>query len=356
MADPGQSYRFPPNVVRTVDQEDIGSYRAAAAAITRSGADLLWVQHEFGIFGGPAGIYLLELLNRLALPVVVTLHTVLEDPNADQFAVMERLLKHAQLLIVMAQRARTILEERYGVASERIAVIPHGVPDRPYVTPALARARLGLEDRKTVLTFGLLSPGKGIETMIRAMPVILARCPDTLYSIVGATHPHLVAHEGEAYRARLQSLAHELGVGGHIRWEARFLDEEALIDRIAAADVYVTPYGNPAQITSGTLAYAFGLGKPIVSTPYVHAVELLADGRGRLVDFGDVAGFARTVGALLANDAGRARMAARAYEHGRSMTWARMVERAVDAFADMLAEEAETTQGIEERVPAVLAA
>lgn len=352
MVDPGQHYRFPASVVRGIDQEDVGGYRAAARAIRASGADLLWVQHEFGIFGGPAGAHLLALLDEVALPLAVTLHTVLEAPDAAQRAVMLRLAERAQLLIVMANRARAILEDQYGVDPGMIAVIPHGVPARNYVDPSAARRRLGLEDRKTILTFGLLSPGKGLETMIRAMPAILAACPDALYAIVGATHPHLVAQEGEAYRERLEALARELGVERNLRWDPRFLDEEALLDRIAAADVYVTPYGNPAQITSGTLAYALGLGKPIVSTPYVHAAELLAGGRGQLVDFGDAGGFAAATAGLLVDDVARSRAAGRAWAHGRSMTWPHLAERSLGAFSAILAPGTAPAP----RAPAVLAA
>jgi len=339
MVDPGRCYDFPATVCRTIDQEDRASYAAAARAIDASGADLIWVQHEFGIYGGFAGRHLLDLLDHSAVPVAVTLHTVLETPDDAQRYVMDRLAGRAALLIVMAERARDNLISEYGVSPARIAVIPHGVPDRPYVAPADVRYALGLEDRKTILTFGLLSPGKGIETMISAMPAILARCPEALYTIVGATHPNLVAHEGEAYRERLEALAAELGVADHLRWDARFLDEEALLHRIAAADVYVTPYGNPAQITSGTLSYAFGLGKPIVSTPYVHAAELLAGGRGRLVGFGDVAAIAEAVADWLADDDARGACAASAYRDGRAMTWRRMAERVVERFDRLLAAE-----------------
>lgn len=337
MVDPGRSYRFPASVTGTIAQEDPASYRAAGRAIAASGAELLWVQHEFGIFGGPAGAYLLALLDEVTLPVAVTLHTVLEQPNADQRRVIDALARRAGRLIVMAERARDILQRAYGIAAERIAVIPHGVPDRRYVDPPAARAMLGLVQCKTVLTFGLLGPGKGLETMIQAMPAVLARCPEARYRIVGATHPHLVAHEGEAYRERLQALAAELGVADRLDWDPRFLDEEALLDAIAAADVYVTPYGNPAQITSGALAYAFALGKPIVSTPYVHAEELLGEGAGRLVPFGDAAALGAAVGGLLGDDRARGALAAHAHAQGRAMRWPRMVERALDACAPLLA-------------------
>ncbi|MCW3846023.1 glycosyltransferase family 4 protein [Sphingomonas sp. LB-2] len=342
MVDPGRSYRFPPSVTRAIAQEDRASYRDAARAIEASRPDLVWVQHEFGIYGGPAGSYLFELVDRISAPLVVTLHTVLETPDPEQRRVIERLAARASLLIVMAERGREILERVYGIRGNEVAVIPHGVPDRAYVDPGVARSRFGLEDRPTILTFGLLSPGKGIETVIEALPAILRRRPDALYSIVGATHPHLIAHEGEAYRERLQTLAAGLGVDHALRWENRFLGEQELLDRIAAADVYVTPYANPAQITSGTLAYALGLGKPIVSTPYAHAAELLAQGRGTLVGFGDVPATADAIGTLLSNDVRRARGAAAAYAHGRSMIWARMAERSMAAFGEMLGERPAT--------------
>ncbi|GAA0316524.1 hypothetical protein GCM10009087_28690 [Sphingomonas oligophenolica] len=337
MVDPGRRYAFPSTVTATIDQEDRASYRAAASSIEASGARIIWVQHEYGIFGGPAGDYLLDLLDDVSAPVALTLHTVLEAPNADQRRVLERLIARASLLIVMAERARATLQHVYGAPLAKIALIEHGVPDRDYVEPSAARHRFGMDDRKTILTFGLLSPDKGIETMIRAMPHILERCPEAQYHIVGATHPHLIAHEGERYRESLQALARELGVEAHLRWENRFLDEDELLDRISAADVYVTPYLNPQQITSGTLSYAAALGKPVVATPYVHATELLAHGRGLLVDFDDSAAMADAVGDLLVDDGLRAALAARVYAHGRTMSWARLANRAMARF-DTLAQ------------------
>ena len=332
MVDPGAHYDFPEAVVGTIRQEEPGDYRQAARSMAAQGIDLLWVQHEFGIFGGSAGIHLLELLDAVSVPVVVTLHTVLEHPNDDQRRVMAGLIERASLLIVMAERARSILTSVYGASPDRIAVIPHGVPDRPYVAPRAARRAIGLDDRKTILTFGLLSPGKGIESMIRAMPGILRRSGNAIYRIAGATHPHLVAREGEAYRDRLRALAERLGVTPHIVWDDRFLAEEDLLDLIAAADVYVTPYLNGEQITSGTLAYAAGLGKPIVSTPYIHARELLADQRGVLVDFNDAVALGDAVGDLLVDDRRRDRMARDIHAFSRAMTWAHLAERALDRF------------------------
>lgn len=330
MVDPGRRYDFPAAVTMAIDQDEHEAYRAAARRINASAADLVWVQHEYGIYGGPAGAYLLDLLDVVAAPVVVTLHTVLETPDTDQRRVLERLASRASLLVVMADHARSLLERVYGVPADRISVIEHGVPDREFVTPFVARRRFGIPDRKTIMTFGLLSPGKGIEAMIQAMPAILARSPDAVYRVIGATHPHLVAHEGERYRDMLKAMARDLGVDRNVLWEESFLEEADLLDRLATADVYVTPYRNAQQITSGTLSYASALGKPIVATPYVHATELLADGRGVLVGFGEVEQLADAVGTLLAEDDLRRRMAARAYAHGRALTWGRMVHRTLE--------------------------
>lgn len=334
MVDPGRRYDFPAAVTMAVDQEEREAYRVAAARIDASATDLIWVQHEYGIYGGPAGGYLLDLLDATSAPVVATLHTVLETPDPDQRRVLERLASRASLLVVMADHARSLLERVYRVPADRIAVVQHGVPDRDFVPPSFARRRFGIPDRKTIMTFGLLSPGKGIEAMIQAMPAILARCPEAVYRVIGATHPHLVAHEGERYREMLKAMALDLGVDRNVFWEECFLDEADLLDRLATADVYVTPYRNAQQITSGTLSYASALGKPIVATPYVHATELLAGGRGLLVGFDQVEEMAQAVGTLLADDDLRGRMAARAYAHGRALTWRRMVERTLDRVDD----------------------
>jgi glycosyltransferase involved in cell wall biosynthesis len=325
MNDRGAAYDYPPAVTMAIPQDDIPHYHAAADLIAARQSDLVWVQHEFGIFGGPAGEHLLALLDAVPLPVIVTLHTVLTEPNDDQRRVMERLLRRASLVMVMATRADTLLRETYGDAVGKVIVVPSGIPDRAYEEPSHARKRLGLEDRPTIMTFGLLSPDKGIETMIRAMPPIVARVPDALYRIVGATHPHLIAHQGEAHREHLIALAQTLGVEAHLQWDNRFLEEDELLDQIAAADLYVTPYRNPAQITSGTLAYAAGLGKPIIATPYIHAQELLADGKGCLVGFDDFAAMGEAIAGLLENESRRSAMADHIYAVSRSALWENMV-------------------------------
>ena len=250
MNDRGMRYDYPSEVVCSIDQDDLVSYARAAHRINASGADVVCVQHEYGIFGGAAGAHLLKLLDRVTAPVVVTLHTVLEQPTPDQRAVIEALARRAAKLIVMAEKGRRILRDVHGIAEDRIAVVLHGAPDRAMGDGEAMKRRFGYDGRRVLLTFGLLSPNKGIETMIRAMPAIAARHPDALYVILGATHPHLVAQEGEAYRERLVALAEELGVAKHVQFIDGFLEQSRLLDFIAAADIYVTPYLNEAQIVS----------------------------------------------------------------------------------------------------------
>lgn len=347
-----EGYDYPTAVSTTIDQEDIGSYRDAAALIDLRQTELVWVQHEFGIFGGPAGEHLLALLDRVSAPIIVTLHSILPQPNDDQRRVMERLLRRAALVTVMATSAETILRRCFGDLVTQLITVPHGIPDLAYEQPSAARRRLGSEDRPTIMSFGLLSPDKGIESMIAAMPEILAHCPGALYRIVGATHPHLLAHEGEAYRERLRALAEARGVAGSLRWDNRFLEEGELLDQLAAADIYVSPYRNPLQITSGTLAYAAGLGKAIVSTPYPHARELLADGRGTLVDFDDAKGLARATVALLQDDAKRQAMSARIWRHSRNATWVRMTDRIIGHAAALRPIASATTRSRPRTLPA----
>lgn len=332
MVDPGSSYDFPDAVVMGIEQEKRETYRAAAEHIEASGADLVWVQHEYGIYGGPAGEFLLDLLDRVSAPVVATLHTVLSEPNADQRRVLERLAERASVLIVMANKARSLLESVYDIPTTKTAVIEHGVPDCNYQAPSVARRRFGVEDRQTIMTFGLLSPDKGIETMIQAMPAILDRCPNAVYRIIGATHPHLVAHEGERYRESLNQLARQLGVEKSLRWDNRFLDEKDLLNWLATADVYVSPHRNPQQITSGTLSYAAAMGRPIIATPFAHARELLAEGRGALVEFEQPDALAAAAIRLLTDPDRAMDIASRAFAYGRQLTWTRSAERALRLF------------------------
>ena len=254
-------------VTGLIAADDAADYAVAARAINEGGYDAVWLQHEFGIFGGEDGDFVLDFAERLAPPLVITLHTVLGEPSDKQRAVLERLIALASRIMVMSRRAREILIERYAMDPERIAVIPHGAPDRPFGRQAAYRARLGHAERTVLMTFGLLGPGKGVETMIAALPAIVARHPEVLYRIVGATHPNLVAREGEAYRDELESLTERLGVAENVAFDNRFLETDELLDQLEACDIYVTPYPNLQQATSGTLSYAVALGKAVVSTP-----------------------------------------------------------------------------------------
>ena len=334
MTDPGQSYDFPEAVTASIPQDDLSAYLDTAQQIEQSGAELIWLQHEFGIYGGDAGDHILTLLDRTSAPLLVTFHTILEQPNTHQRRVMEALLRRAARVIVMADAGREILMRVYGARAAQISVVHHGIPDRPFADTEPTKAKLGLAGRKIILTFGLLSPDKGIETIIQALPGIVETAgPSVLYVILGATHPHLVHNEGEAYRHRLQDLVSSLHMEDHVHWIDAFVDLDELTDFLTAADVYVTPYLNPAQITSGTLSYAVGLGKPVVSTPYVHARELLADDHGRLVEFRDSDGFAREISTLLLDDDQRENLRRRAYTLGRTMTWPRYAEAVMNELS-----------------------
>jgi glycosyltransferase involved in cell wall biosynthesis len=334
MDDGAGPYAFPPAVVGRIRQDSLIDYLATADRINASGAEVVCLQHEFGIFGGPAGEHILRLTSALRAPLVITLHTVLEAPNDDQRRVMRALIDRAARLVVMAAKGQEILRQVYDAPAEKIAIIPHGAHDRPLTDPSLAKPAFGLEGRKVLLTFGLLSPNKGIDVMIRALPRIVARHPDVTYLVLGATHPHLVAREGEAFREGLMQQARDLGVADNIQFVNRFVDTELLLDYLSAADIYVTPYLHEAQITSGTLSYAMALGKAVVSTPYWHASELLADGHGLLAPFGDDDALADAVNALLDDEAARLALQQRAYAAGRKTIWSSVGNLYLQAFGD----------------------
>lgn len=332
MNDGGSAYDYGDEVRFVCADDDVAAYRRAADYLNLANVDVVSLQHEFGIFGGPAGAHVLELLRSLRVPVHTTLHTVLAQPAGEQREVLREVIRLSARLTVMTEQGRALLRTVYGVADERIDVIPHGIPDMEFIDPAFHKDHFGLEGTHVLLTFGLLSPNKGIEHVIAAMPQIIARHPATRYVIVGATHPHLVRHEGERYRQTLERLAAEQGVAGQVEFHNRFVDITELMAFIGAADIYVTPYLNPDQITSGTLAYAFGCGKAVLSTPYWHARELLEEGRGVLVPFRDSAAIAREVCGLLDDEPRRHAMRKRAYLLGREMIWSRVAERYVMAF------------------------
>jgi glycosyltransferase involved in cell wall biosynthesis len=332
MTDTGRHYDYPPVVLRQIDDQNLDEYARAATFLNAGGFEVVSLQHEFGIFGGESGSYILTLLSSVAMPIVTTLHTVLAEPSPAQHRVLSRIVAVSTAVIVMAEKGRELLQSQYAVPADKIKVIPHGIPDSPFVEPDSVKTRRGFSGRSVILTFGLLSPDKGIEVMIEAMPAIVQRRADAVYVVLGATHPNLVRSEGEAYRERLQARVRQLGIEDHVVFLDQFVDQETLIDFISMCDVYVSPYLKVAQMTSGTLAYSFGLGKAVVSTPYWHAQELLAGGRGVLVPFGDADAIGREIADLLTDDARRRAMRQRAYSHSRGMTWARIAERYVAVF------------------------
>jgi glycosyltransferase involved in cell wall biosynthesis len=314
-------YEYPGVVRFEIEEQDLPSYQRAADFLNIGNADIVCVQHEFGIYGGLAGGHLLALLRELRMPVVTTLHTVLREPNAEQRRVMQELIARSTRLVVMTERGRQMLLEIYQAPAARIDLIPHGIPDMPFVDPNYYKDQFGVEGRLVLLTFGLLSPNKGVEHALNALPEILAKFPNVVYIVLGATHPNLVREHGESYRLSLERLAKKNKVQKHVIFYNRFVELEELKEFIGAADLYLTPYLNEAQITSGTLAYAFGAGKAVISTPYWHAVELLADGRGVLVPFGDAKAIAREVIGLLRDETRRHAMRKQAYKLGREMVW-----------------------------------
>ena len=293
---------------------------------------LFRLQHEYGIFGGEAGGNITKLLSRLKMPVVTTLHTVLAKPTPAQRDVMQRIIDTSSKIIVMSEKGQQLLRSVHDVPADKIEIIPHGIPDLPFRETHNAKAKLGFAGKTVILTFGLLSPNKGIETMLDAMPGIIKSCPNAVYVILGATHPNLVRQQGEAYRDGLTARVRELGIQDHVVFFNQFVEQATLLDFISMCDVYVTPYLNEAQMTSGTLAYSFGLGKAVVSTPYWHAKELLSDGHGILVPFGDAKAIGTEIAALLTNDVRRHAMRKRAYAASRSMTWPETAKRYLTAF------------------------
>jgi len=314
-------YQYSGVVRFEIEEQELESYRRAADFLNSSKVDLVSVQHEFGIFGGPAGSHLLALLRELKAPAVTTLHTVLLKPNADQHRVMRELIAHSARLVVMTERGQAILQEVYQAPPAKIDLIPHGIPDVAFAAPDSYKEQFGVGGKKVLLTFGLLSPNKGIEHVLNALPDIVAEFPDVVYIVLGATHPHESRTRGEAYRLGLQAIARENKIENHLIFHNRFVELKELTEFIGAADVYITPYLDEGQSTSGTLAYAFGAGKAVISTPYRHAAELLRDQRGVLVPFADPKAMARELSGLLRDETRRNAMCDNAYRLGRTMVW-----------------------------------
>jgi glycosyltransferase involved in cell wall biosynthesis len=335
MNDVPEGYAYPHEVRFEVNHKDPADYRLAADFLNINHVDVVCLQHEFGIFGGRSGANILELIRNLRMPVVTTLHTVLANPSERERLVIEDLARFSDRLVVMSHRAAEILMDVYGVQPERLVHIPHGIPDVPFVDPNFYKDQFGVEGRKVILTFGLLSPGKGIENMIDAMPAVVRRHPDAAYIVLGATHPNVKREHGESYRLSLQRRAKDAGVEDHLIFHNRFVEQQELCEFIGAADIYVTPYVNREQIVSGTLAYALGAGKAAVSTPYYYAEEMLRDGRGRLVPFKDPGALAEQVIDLLDNEVERHAMRKRAYTFCRDMVWKEVARRYLEVFIEV---------------------
>ncbi|GAC1309977.1 MAG: glycosyltransferase family 4 protein [Vulcanimicrobiaceae bacterium] len=332
----GESRDYPRRVVARLRQDDRASYRAAARAINAHPARLLDVQHEYGLFGGPDGAWFLDLLAELEKPVVVSLHTVLPHATDEHRSVARRLCERADAVVVLSQTGKDILIDDYGVDAHKLHVIHHGVPDVPFRSTDAAKATFALSDRMVVSTFGLISRGKGLEYGIEAMRTVVERHPEALYLILGQTHPGVRRFEGESYRAELTALVASYGLQENVRLVDRYLAFDELLSYLGATDIYLTPYLNPVQIVSGTLAYAAGLGKAIVSTPYLYAEELLAHGRGVLAPFRDAGAIATAINGLLDDPALRRATERRAYRFGRQMTWPHVAAAYGRVFEEVL--------------------
>jgi glycosyltransferase involved in cell wall biosynthesis len=340
--DTEQGYDYPARVRWSLAQNDVASYEEAAKFLNFNNIDMVCLQHEYGIFGGPAGSHILHLLRGLKMPVVTTLHTVLREPNPDQMLVMEEIAELSDRLIVMSQLSSQFLQEIFKVPGSKIDMVPHGVPDLPFLDPNFYKDRFGVEGKAVLLTFGLLSPNKGIENVIQAMPDILSKHKNVVYIVAGATHPHILRREGDQYREHLQALAKEVGVESNVMFHNRFVSPEEMVEFIGAADIYITPYRYEAQVVSGTLAYALGAGKAIISTPYWHAIELLDDRRGALVPFQNPSAIAQKTIELLDTPAIRHAMRKRAYLFARDMVWKKTAQGYMESFARVRSDRMET--------------
>ena len=331
--DTEEGYDYPARVRWSLAQDDLTSYQQAAEFLNFNNIDMVCLQHEYGIFGGLAGSHILHLLRALKMPVVTTLHTVLREPDPNQLMVMEEIAALSDRLIVMSQLSSQFLQEIFKVPGNKIDIVPHGVPDLPFLDPNFYKDRFAVEGKAVLLTFGLLSPNKGIENVIQALPQILSKHKNVAYVVAGATHPHILRREGEKYRSSLQALAKEIGVESQVIFHDRFVSPEQMVEFIGAADIYITPYRHEAQVVSGTLAYALGAGKAIISTPYWHAIELLDDRRGALVPFQNPEAIALKTIELLDTPAVRHAMRKRAYLFGREMVWKQVAQGYMESFA-----------------------
>ncbi|HBA85209.1 MAG TPA: glycosyl transferase family 1 [Verrucomicrobia bacterium] len=346
MNDRPEGYTYPQRVRFEIEANRREQYELAADYINLSQADVVCLQHEYGIYGGKAGHYLLPLLRQLRAPLVTTLHTVLADPEPEQRRVLSELVAISDRLIVMSPRAEEYLKTIYQAPESKIRMIHHGIPDLPFIDPNFYKDLFGAEGRKLLLTFGLLAPNKGIEYVIDALPRIVAQYPETLYIILGATHPHVRRDQGEQYRMFLQQRVRELGLDQHVRFHNRFVEMKELCEYLGAADLYITPYLGENQIVSGTLAYSMGSGKAVVSTPYWYAVDMLAEDRGRVVPFRNSESISEIILDLLKNEADRHAMRKRAYQLGRSMIWSEVARRYLDVFEEVKLDRSQSPRPI----------
>jgi len=335
MNDKPEGYAYPGKVRFVVNQNKLVDYSVASEFLNISQADIVCVQHEYGIFGGPAGSHLLKLLGELRMPIVTTLHTVLKDPAPEYREVMRKLTDLSDRLIVMSQKACEFLKDIYHVPEEKITFIHHGIPDMPFIDPNFYKDKFGVEGKKVLLTFGLLSPNKGIEYVLLALPSVIKNHPDVTYILLGATHPHIIQAHGEEYRISLQQLVRKLNLSEHVIFHNRFVELKELCEFLGAADLYVTPYLEEGQITSGTLAYAMGTGKAVISTPYWYATEMLAEGRGIIVPFKDPDAIAENINDLLDNDANLNTMRKKAYVFSREATWKEVSRKYLEVFSEV---------------------
>tara|TARA_R110002096_G_scaffold415163_1_gene616618 strand:- start:3401 stop:5737 length:2337 start_codon:yes stop_codon:yes gene_type:complete len=330
--DIAQGYDYPDRARFEIYENDLSSYRHAADFLNINQVGAVCIQHEFGIYGGPAGSHVLSLLERLQMPIITVLHTILREPDREQRMVMDRLIQYSDRLVVMSKKGIKILIDVYGVPEEQIDFIPHGIPDFTFIDPHFHKHKFNLETKKIMLTFGLLSENKGVDQVIRAMPDIIKQHPDFVFVILGATHPAVIRNEGEKYRLSLENLVIELGLDNHVVFYNRFVELVELKKFIEAADIYITPYLNEAQITSGTLAYALGAGKAVISTPYWYAQELLDEERGILFPFNNSEKITETVLDLL-NDSSKHQVLRRnAYKYGREMIWSKVAEKYITSL------------------------
>jgi len=335
MNDNSAGYAYPEKVRFEINQNKLSEYGTAAEFLNVNHTDIVCVQHEYGIFGGTAGSHLLKLLEELRMPVVTTLHTVLKEPSSEYREVMLKLAALSDKLIVMSRKAVDILREIYGIPEEKIAFIHHGIPDMSFVDSSYYKDQFGVEGKKVILTFGLLSPVKGIEYVLQALPTVKQKHPDIVYIVLGATHPHVIRTFGEEYRIRLQQMVQQLDLGNQVIFQDRFVEIKELIEYLGCADLYVTPYLEEAQITSGTLAYAMGSGKAVISTPYWYATEMLAEGRGIIVPFKDSDALARQITSVLDNDSSRNAMRKKAYLFSREAVWKEVAGKYLQVFSEV---------------------